>query len=98
VTGRLKLGIGQKQVIEDARSLEGILNYITTQSSATVDDLVMTQNLEQKPVSRLLKMLANAGIVEKTGKRQWVLATKSTLDPKHDAYKIALEAASWKSK
>lgn len=91
---RLKQGMGQRQVSEDARSLDGIIKYMTTQqSSITIRDLVMTQNLEPKPILRLLKILAKTGIVEKIGKRQWVLTISFALDPKYDAYKIAQDAA-----
>lgn len=86
----LKKGMGQKQVIEDARALDGIIKYMSgSQSRVTIRDLVMTQNLEPKPVSRLLKILANAGIVEKIGKREWELITVPDTDP----YEIAQEAA-----
>jgi len=53
----------------------------------------MTQNLEPKPVLRLLKILAKANIIEKVGKRQWILTIQFAFDPQYDANKIALEAA-----
>ena len=94
MTMRLKQGMGPKQVVEDARSLDGIIKYMTTlQSVITIRDLVMTQNLEPKPVLRLLKILAKAGIVEKIGKRQWALTIPFALDPKYDAHEIAQGAA-----
>jgi len=88
----LKRGMGRKQVIEDARAIEGILNYMTKMSHVTIRDLVMTQNLEPKPVSRLLKILANADVVEKIGKRQWAITITAAMNG-WDAGSIAEKAA-----
>jgi len=93
MTPRLRQGMSKRQITEDARALDGIIKYMLQQSPITIRDLVMTQNLEPKPVLRLLKILANAGIVEKIGKRQWTLTIPFALDPKYDAHEIAQEAA-----
>lgn len=94
MTRTLKRGMGQRQVAEDARALDGIIKYMTTlQSTVTIRDLVMTQNIEAKPVLRLLKILVSAGIVEKVGKRQWVLTIPFAINPKYNADTIAQEAA-----
>ena len=87
--------MSKRQITEDARALDGIIKYMLQQSPITIRDLVMTQNLEPKPVLRLLKILANAGIVEKVGKRQWVLTIPFALGTKqYNADEIATNAAS----
>lgn len=92
---RLKVGRSRKQIAEDADALDGIIKYMLLQSPVTIRDLVMTQNLEPKPVLRLLKILVNAGIVEKVGKRQWVLTISFALGTKqYNADEIATSAAS----
>jgi hypothetical protein len=40
-----------------------------------------------------LKILVSAGIVEKVGKRQWVLTIPFAINPKYNADTIAQEAA-----
>jgi histone H3/H4 len=91
---RLHIGRSKKQIAEEADNLDGIIKYMLQQSPVTIRDLVMTQNLEPKPVRRLLKILANAGIVEKVGKTQWILTIPFATNPVYDANKIAASAAS----
>ena len=93
MTPRRRQGMSKRQITEDARALDGIIKYMLQQSPITIRDLVMTQNLEPKPVLRLLKILAKANIIEKVGKRQWILTIQFAFDPQYDANKIALEAA-----
>ena len=85
--------MSKRQITEDARALDGIIKYMLQQSPITIRDLVMTQNLEPKPVLRLLKILAKTGIVEKVGKRQWILTIPFAFNPQYNADEIALEAA-----
>ena len=94
MTPRLRQGMSKRQITEDARALDGIIKYMLQQSPVTIHDLVMTQNLEPKPVRRLLKILANASIVEKVGKTQWILTIPFAMNPVYDANKIAASAAS----
>jgi len=86
--------MSKRQITEDARALDGIIKYMLQQSPITIRDLVMTQNLEPKPVRRLLKILTNAGIVEKVGKTQWILTIPFAINPEYNADEIATNAAS----
>lgn len=63
-------------VIQDTTTIRGILDLFENDSTVTVNDVAMTQHVSRETALRLMRRLADAGVIERPTKEAEVLGVK----------------------